>query len=366
MKLSTAPTCYFTIIEDCLLACKTCKHAVWPHEVDRHLRGSNHRLDKQGRDEVIAAIHDLPLEDTNQFQPPAWRDSPYSELMLYNDGLMCKKDHCGYVCRKVETIRKHWRSVHQWSISGQSARTGLTREQKKAAQRRFDQSVERVFCQRFFPSQNHSQYFRVGAPEPASQLPATEESLFSQMCKRARERMELSQATEEDRVQEGSKDEANPWLRRTGWLKYLKGFSREQLLSYVAKPEDTEDESESVEQVIWRTVEEVGSICQATVSRCSPSIRMEAVRTEKHQTQHKPLETYWDPDAIHRRTDPWKKMLMFFVRTQLQIDAEARPPKYEFTSKQEQTFRTMLDLATAERERREAEEVDESRQVSSR
>ena len=44
-------------------------------------------------------------------------------------------------------------------------------------------------------------------------------------------------------IQDGEQTEANPWLERTGWLKYLAGFERTALIRLVAPPDSAEESS---------------------------------------------------------------------------------------------------------------------------
>jgi hypothetical protein len=45
-------------------------------------------------------------------------------------------------------------------------------------------------------------------------------------------------------------------------------------------------------------------------------VRLEAIQTEKHQTQYQPLQLYIDEKSISKHMRPWQQMLVFFARTQ--------------------------------------------------
>ena len=87
-------------------------------------------------------------------------------------------------------------------------------------------------------------------------------------------------------------------------------------------------------------------------------MRLEAIRTEKHQTQFKPLQPYMDKDAIVKHTRPWQQMLMFFTRTQK--EHRWKSPRYLFTRRQREAWETLVREArrTAEAEAEDAEEAD--------
>ncbi|KAL5400978.1 hypothetical protein PMIN03_011920 [Paraphaeosphaeria minitans] len=40
----------------------------------------------------------------------------------------------------------------------------------------------------------------------------------------------------ETTIQDGARDEVNPWLERTGWLPYLIGMERPELLASIEEP----------------------------------------------------------------------------------------------------------------------------------
>ena len=124
----------------------------------------------------------------------------------------------------------------------------------------------------------------------------------------------------------------NPWLSRTKWHKYLR------------KPNPNDPEKpEPYETVIWKAMTEVARISQMTVSKAGVFVRMEAVRSEKHQTRYTPLETYWDPDEIARKVQPWRQMMVFFVRTQKEHDWQS--PPYKFTPEQFEKFHRLIEEA---------------------
>jgi hypothetical protein len=85
----------------------------------------------------------------------------------------------------------------------------------------------------------------------------------------------------------------------TGWADYLQGISEKNLCDCVDTPdEDPPDATEQRVQVIWTTMEQVARKSQRMVQRCSQAIRVEAVRSEKGQTPHRPLLAYMDEAAI--------------------------------------------------------------------
>ena len=135
-------------------------------------------------------------------------------------------------------------------------------------------------------------------------------------------------------IQDGERDEANPWLERTGWQPYLMGLERPDLLASIEEPSiDPDKNDELVEAAIWRAMDGLTRVSQASVlERVGIFVRMEAIRTEMHQTRYTPLQAYMDDKSIKERSRPWKQMLMFFARTQREHSWKS--PKYRFTRQQ--------------------------------
>jgi len=127
----------------------------------------------------------------------------------------------------------------------------------------------------------------------------------------------LMQEEANSKIQQGEATEVTPWLKRTGWLKYLDGCDREDLLEAVRQPNVNEDDDDDpIETAVWQAMGEVAAISQTTVENSGVMLRLEAIRTEMHQTQYQPLQPYQDAKTVNEQCKPWQQMLMFFVRTQ--------------------------------------------------
>lgn len=97
-------------------------------------------------------------------------------------------------------------------------------------------------------------------------------------------------------IQEGGVDEVNPWLERTQWHPYLVGLERPELTGCVEEPES---EEEPVKAVIWMAMDELVHCRQQTVvRRVGVFVRMEAIRTEKHQTRYQLLQPYMNEKGL--------------------------------------------------------------------
>jgi hypothetical protein len=73
-------------------------------------------------------------------------------------------------------------------------------------------------------------------------------------------------------------------------------------------------------------------------------VRLEAIRTEKHQTRYQPLQPYMDKEAIIKHTRPWQQVLMFFARTQK--EHALKSPQYQFRRRQREAWEALVREAT--------------------
>ena len=170
-------------------------------------------------------------------------------------------------------------------------------------------------------------------------------------------------------IQAGERDEVNPWVERTQWLPYLVGIERADLMACVEEPvaepdPRSDDEGEPVEAAIWAAMDGLMRFSQASViERVGVFVRLEAIRTEKHQTRYQPLQPYMDKEAIVKHTRPWQQVLMFFARTQKEHTWKS--PQYRFRRRQREAWEALVHEAEraaggeAEERENEAEEADE-------
>ncbi|KAI1522050.1 hypothetical protein PtrSN002B_012263 [Pyrenophora tritici-repentis] len=199
-----------------------------------------------------------------------------------------------------------------------------------------DKGYRLVHCQRLFSSRHGSQYFEVQAPSQDGEGPEIVPVDGAAAWARVGEQMAKAWADIEKRaqttIQEGERDEVNPWLERTQWLPYLVGMERPDLLACIEEPvaepdARQEQQAEPVEAAIWAAMDGLARFSQASIiDRIGVFIRLEAIRTEMHQTRFQPLQPYMDKNAIVKHTRPWQQMLMFFARTQKEHGWKS--PKY--------------------------------------
>jgi hypothetical protein len=155
-------------------------------------------------------------------------------------------------------------------------------------------------------------------------------------------------------------------VERTQWLPYLVGIERADLLACIEEPDPrSNNQGELVEAAIWAAMDGLMRFSQASViERVGVFVRLEAIRTEKHQTRYQPLQPYMDKEAIVKHTRPWQQVLMFFARTQK--EHAWKSPQYQFRRRQREAWEALVREATktaaaeaAETDEEIDEEIDE-------
>lgn len=109
-------------------------------------------------------------------------------------------------------------------------RTADKAEQEAAETEREKMMQRGIAYQQFFRSRHHSAYFEVAAtPIPLRDTTGD----FDKMRKIATKEEATSNT-----IHEGNRYEINAWLKRTGWVRYLKSKDPKALLALVEEPKD--------------------------------------------------------------------------------------------------------------------------------
>lgn len=138
-------------------------------------------------------------------------------------------------------------------------------------------------------------------------------------------------------IQPNRVNEPSPWLERARWAEYLGGYDREILLGLIGKPDTP------LLSLVWTIFDGLASKIQQILAHTGIFARFEIVRTEKDQSRAKPFRAYQDSTKILVYGKPWKQILSFFVRTQLNPD-ENSYPSYFLTEDQMNTFQIFIEL----------------------
>jgi uncharacterized C2H2 Zn-finger protein len=287
---------YFQHLAEYQLAiCNECQYGVWPRQIEGHLH-EQHKIPYKEAQLVGESIRSWPglIQYPGELVLPDQIISSIPQLPLYPDGLLCqiKPARCQYVARSTESIRRHWREAHEWSAGKKRGR--LSRIKEKSVQAQVREGCKQVYCQRFFSSRHGSQYFEVrpttqGQPDAPRVVPVDSNAAWAQVGEQMTKAWENMEKRAQNTIQDGEKDEVNPWLERTQWLPYLVGMERPDLLACVEEPVTDPDlrkeEAEPVEAAIWAAMDGLARSSQASViDRVGVFVRLEAIWTEKHQT----------------------------------------------------------------------------------
>jgi superfamily II DNA or RNA helicase len=87
----------------------------------------------------------------------------------------------------------------------------------------------------------------------------------------------------------------------------------------------------------------VARVSQRITKQCGHLIRIEAARTDEHQSPYQPLQAYMDMDNIGRHVEPWQRILMFFARTQQ--PHEWSSPRYRLMPRQQRAWQALWRCA---------------------
>ncbi|KAK3077427.1 hypothetical protein LTS18_010292, partial [Coniosporium uncinatum] len=242
--------------------------------------------------------------------------------------------------------------AHQWSVEKKAGGSGSRRAER--IQQRIAEAAVPVECQQFFKICHGRQYFAIrptsgdqsDRPEP---VPTDKGARWAEIQAKVEKRLAEMRQKAQDTIREGEKNEVNPWLERTSWQDYLKNLERPDLLACIEEPivdegqsaqnmvnqgqnmaSDGEDAAVgwgAIEVEIWKAMGGMIRFSQESVTeRVGVFVRLEAIRTEKHQTRFQPLQPYMDEHAFAKHTQPWRQMVMFFARAQR--EHEWASPKY--------------------------------------
>jgi hypothetical protein len=131
-----------------------------------------------------------------------------------------------------------------------------SRSKEESVQAQVRKGCRQVHCQRIFPSRHGSQYFEVRAPAEGQEdgpqpVPTDGDAAWARVGREMAEAWTNIEKWARTTIQDGERDEVNPWLKRTGWLPYLVGMERPDLLACIEQPNpDPKKDEEPVEAAI--------------------------------------------------------------------------------------------------------------------
>jgi hypothetical protein len=93
-----------------VVVCSTCKYAIQPQAIARHLKETHH-INRSYRRPFMQYISKLSLNDTETVIESKIHEFPVS-LLPVHDGFVCESEGCGHLCMSVKRMRTHWLDVH--------------------------------------------------------------------------------------------------------------------------------------------------------------------------------------------------------------------------------------------------------------
>jgi hypothetical protein len=140
--------------------------------------------------------------------------------------------------------------------------------------------------------------------------------MIGELMPQVRQDQREEQDGRETVIQAGDMDEATPWLRRTGWVRYLPGIERGPLMDYTERPAATGEGDERAMLVIWEAMDRFASVSQQITTHCGHLIRIDMVRDAKDHGPHKRFPGYLDQTkSMQKHITPWQRIMMFFAGT---------------------------------------------------
>ncbi|KAJ5571339.1 hypothetical protein N7535_004999 [Penicillium sp. DV-2018c] len=210
--------------------------------------------------------------------------------------------------------------------------------------------MQRVVCQRLFYSNQGSHFIHVLEPGPGHE-PRAPPSTATQANKAMDELLAAfeRETQAEAEIQPGNTNEANPWLDRTGWATYLNGRKASDLRMCIESPKEDAEGDEGTALVIWNAILSLARKTQSVTKRTGRLLRTEAARTDRDRTPSKPLQAYMQMETqLKKHIDPWRRILMFFARTQVHHDWNS--PYYRFTTGQRKAWDALWHSAQSEQD----------------
>ena len=353
-----------------LAVCRECRHGVLPSQIKGHVQ-RNHHVKRKEAELIADEVRNWAglIEYASELNVPSQVIEPIQQLPVYQDGKMCRldPDRCRQIFRSERVMKNHWRDIHGWSPAEKGGRP--TRVQQEAIDDCVKQYSKKVHCQRLLAQGHGKQYFEVHQPGDGGPgvVPVDGNAAWAQVGEQIAKAWANVEMRAQSTIQAGERDEVNPWLERTQWLPYLVGMERAELLGCVEEPmaepdPRQEQQAEPVEAAMWEAMDGLARFSQTSVTRrIGVFVRLEAIRTEKHQTRYQPLQPYMDEQSIVKHVRPWQQIVIFFARTQR--DHTWKSPQYRFTRRQRDAWEAFVEeaerVAGGEAEEQEEEGEEE-------
>jgi hypothetical protein len=146
-----------------IIRCKSCRYAVVPEQVERHMKDHHPQVVPARRREISRAAMSLSnvAHRHEDVVYPNRDDEPVPGFPIITDALVCngrkEGEPCEYTCTAIRTMQQHCKDVHGWH--NDQGRGGNTRAKSKHASNRVWEHG--IWCQRFFEYKQWKRVFPV-------------------------------------------------------------------------------------------------------------------------------------------------------------------------------------------------------------
>src|SRR5271170_4324576 len=320
-----------------------CKYTVLPVYVDSHLSSPRYNYSREQQEEVAQEISQIKglfqdAKGLQLFEFPKPSSPAVPELMPAKEGLQC--NCCKYICCSKVKMQDHCKAVNKWKNKQKKGRPSYKKRQSKPEQ----PWISGVHCQQFFAQGSKKQLFEVMKGEGVQER-EPEQDMWTKVQKIIAERLEHIEKKAKEKVEEADDNaEPNPWLKRVGWVRHVKGKNPDQLRAAV-EPASAIEEPEL--QVIIESFRRVVDVAQSIARPEVVGINalFEVNRKITTQKPAMPFSSAMGEDTMKKYRGFWEQLLCYIYRMQEDEQFEEVRPSYQLTQTQKDAFDALVRAA---------------------
>src|SRR5277367_1530952 len=191
--------------------------------------------------------------------------------------------------------------------------------------------------------------------------------MWAKVQKITAERLEHIEKKAKEKVEEADENaEPNPWLKRVGWVRHLKGKNPERLRAAIEPPNPNEEpELQAIIESFSRVVSTAQRI--AVPEMVGISALFEVNRKIATQKPAMPFSSLMGEDTLKKYRGFWEQLLCYLYRMQEDEAFETDRPGYQLTRAQQDAFNALViavDEMTDRMEERQSQERDSQERES--
>lgn len=117
---------------------------------------------------------------------------------------------------------------------------------------------------------------------------------------------------------------ASTWYKRVGLSNYLRDTPLVPFLDLAKDAAESGGDIEAAAQAIWNALAGVVRVGEQNITHSGRAVREKAAQIHRDRKPRGPLEAFRGVDELRLWVEPWQRVLMFFVRTQVRSLVSAR------------------------------------------